>query len=389
MPFQLPDRLKALPPYLFVAIDRKKRALIDAGKDVISFGVGDPDQPTPSYIIQQLQKSAENPAWHRYPHDLGLPGFRQEVARFFQRRYNVALDPDTEILTLIGTKEGLGHLALATMNPGSMALIPEPGYPVYRSSVLFAGGLPWTMELREENDFLPDLKSIPKDVARNCSLLFINYPNNPTGAVAPRRFYEEAVRFAQENDLIVVSDAAYNEMYFSTPAPSILEIPGAREVAVELHSLSKTFNMTGWRLGYAVGNAAVLAALARLKSNLDSGQFSAIQEAGAAALRGYFDQPDVPRLRAMYQERASILAEGLRTLGFRVRQPQATFYLWCGIPKGQTSMGVVEKLLDEAAVVCVPGSGFGKTGEGYVRFALTVSADRTREAIKRLQAVKW
>lgn len=389
MSFQLPDRLKALPPYLFVAIDRKKRALLEAGKDVISFGVGDPDQPTPSHIVQQLQKSAENPAWHRYPHDLGLPAFRQDVARFFERRYRVKLDPDTEILTLIGTKEGLGHLSLATLNPGAMALIPEPGYPVYRSSVLFAGGLPFTLELREENDFLPDLAAVPHDVARNAGLLFINYPNNPTGAVAPLRFFEQAVRFAQEHDLIVVSDAAYNEMYFSEPAHSVFEVPGARDVAVELHSLSKTFNMTGWRVGFAAGNAQVLAALAKLKSNLDSSQFSAIQEAGAAALRGYFEQPDVPHLRKMYQERATIMAEGLRRLGFRVREPRATFYLWCGVPTGQTSLGVAEKLLDEAAVVCVPGSGFGKAGEGYVRFALTVSAERTREALDRMNKVRW
>lgn len=388
MPFRVAERLQALPPYLFVDIDRKKRAAIAAGKDVITFGVGDPDRPTPAFIIERLKAAADNAPYHRYPHDQGLPLFRQTVSRFFQQRYGVAIDPEREVHTLIGSKEGLGHLPLAVVNPGQTVIIPDPGYPVYRSSTIFAGGRPWTLLLREEQGWLPDLDQIPAEVAREAVMLVLNYPNNPTGAVAPLAFYERAVAFARQHDLLLVQDAAYNEMYFDAPVPSLLQVSGAKEVAVEMHSLSKTFNMTGWRLGFAVGNPDVLAALAKVKANMDSGQFSAIQEAGAAALDG-IDRPEMLAQRAMYRERATLMADGLRKLGFRVQEPRATFYLWCGVPQGYDGMRVVNKLLDEAAVVCIPGIGFGAAGANYVRFALSVETPRIREALARLEALRW
>lgn len=388
MGFVPAQRVRSLPPYLFVEIDRRKRAAVAAGKDVINLGVGDPDQPTHAFIIERMRQAIDVPANHRYPFDAGSPAFRSTVAEFFRKRYGVALDADREILTLIGSKEGLGHLALAVVNPGDVVLVPDPGYPVYSSGTLFAGGTSYAMPLLESNGFLPDLDVIPSDVASRAVLMHLNYPNNPTGAVAPRGFFEQAVAFAREHDLIVSQDAAYNEMYFDKPVPSILEIPGAREHCIELHSLSKTFNMTGWRLGFAAGNADVLAALARIKSNMDSGQFTAIQEAGAAAYQG-IDRPEIQQARALYRERARVMAEGLRSMGFRLKEPEATFYVWAGVPKGYDSMGVVAKLIDEAAVVCVPGSGFGRQGEGYVRFAMTVDVERIRQALGRMRELKW
>ena len=388
MTFEPADRLKALPPYLFVDIDRKRRALIDSGADVISFGVGDPDQPTHPFIIERLRQAAGNPAHHRYPHDQGWPPFRAAAARFMQRRYGVRLDENRQIHALIGTKEGLGHLPLAVVNPGRTVIVPDPGYPVYRSGTIFAGGVPWTMRLSEERGWLPDLSAIPTEVARAAVMLVVNYPNNPTGAVAGPGFLREALDFARQHNLLLVQDAAYNEMYFDDPAPSVLAIPGAADVAVELHSLSKTFNMTGWRLGFIAGNADVIAALGKIKANMDSGQFGAIQEAGAAALEGY-DRPELAASRAMYRERAQVMTAGLSEMGFRVRQPRATFYLWAGVPDGHDALGVVNKLLDEAAVVCIPGTGFGAAGEGYVRFALTVDVRRIGAALERMRTLRW
>lgn len=390
MPFAAAARVQALPPYLFVDIDRRKRAAIAAGKDVINLGVGDPDQPTHPFIITRLKQAAENPANHRYPHDVGSMEYRKQVAAFFHRRYGVSLDAEREIITLIGSKEGIGHIALAVVNPGDTVLVPDPGYPVYASGTLFAGGQSFVMPLRESNGFLPDLSAIPSEVAKKAVLMHINYPNNPTGAVAPRSFFEEIVRFARDHHLIVSQDAAYNEMYFdpADKAPSILEIPGAKEVAIEMHSLSKTFNMTGWRLGFAAGNADVLAALARVKANLDSGQFSAIQEAGAEAYAG-IDRPEIEAARRMYAERARTMAAGLRSLGFGVAEPRATFYVWARIPGQTDAASVVARLIDEAAIVSVPGTGFGKIGEGYVRFAMTSDVERIRMALARMREMKW
>ncbi len=390
MPFVPTNRIQALPPYLFVALDRKKRAAREAGRDIIDFGIGDPDLPTHEFIVDALSVAARKPEHHRYSHDMGMPWFREAASRFMQARYGVRLDPASEVLTLIGTKEGLGHLPLAVINPGDAALCPDPGYPVYRSGVLFAGGEPWRMPLSAESGWRPDFDAIPPDVLRRARLMYLNYPNNPTGAVADRAFFERAVGLARRHDFLIAQDAAYGEMFFHTrdDAPSILQIPDARDVAIELHSLSKTFNMTGWRLGFAAGNREALAALARIKSNLDSSQFPAIQEAGCAALAG-IDRPEVIEARQTFSKRARRLAEGLRGLGFDVPDPRATFYVWARVPRGLPCAVVADRLLDEAGIVCIPGNGFGAAGEGYVRFAVTVGLARIEEALERMRPVGW
>jgi LL-diaminopimelate aminotransferase len=388
MPFRPAERLDALPAYLFVEIDRKKRAALAAGEDIIDFGVGDPDRPTCTFIRDRFCRAVEDPANDRYPHGAGSPELRRAIADFFQKRYAVELDPLREILALIGSKEGLGHLPLAVVNPGQTVLLPDPAYPVYRAATIFAGGIPCTLTLAEQNGWLPDLDAIPTDAVHAAALMYLNYPNNPTAAVAPLHFYERAVEFAQRNNLIVAQDAAYNEVYFDRPPPSILQIPGAKDVAVEFHSLSKTFNMTGWRLGFVAGNADVIAALARVKNNVDSGPYTAIQQAGIAAYAGS-DRPELAEMRRIYHERAGLLCQGLLELGFRARPPQATFYVWAGVPAGYDSLRLAGKLLDEAGVVCVPGVGFGEAGQGYVRFALTIATDRIQEALARIRGVRW
>lgn len=390
MQIELAQRLKTLPPYLFVEIDRKKRAAIEAGRDVIDFGVGDPDLPTPDFIIKRLQQAAQNPAHHRYPSGVGSLSFRRAVAEFFQKRYGVSLDPSSEINAVIGSKEGIGHLPLAIVNPGDVTLVPDPAYPVYLSGTIFAGGTPHIMPLLPERDWLPDLGAIPADVARRAKLMFVNYPNNPTGAFGSRQFLAEAVAFCRKHDILLVSDAAYNEMAFDErEAPgSVLEIPGGKEVAIEFHSLSKTFNMTGWRIGFVAGHREALSALARVKANLDSGQFTAIQEAAEEAYAG-ISRTEVLRDRQTYAERSQTLARGLSELGFRVQPPRATFYVWAGTPGGVDGLDVVNKLLDEAAIVCIPGAGFGEHGRNYVRFALTVDIERVRLALGRMRELRW
>lgn len=390
MSFKKASRLEALPPYLFIEIDHKKRAAIAAGKDVIDFGVGDPDRPTPKFIIDRMAEAIYDPANHPYPHDAGAPEFKTTAAAWFEQRFGVKVDPVKEMLALIGTKEGLGHLPLAVVNPGDRTLVPQPGYPVYQSASIFAGGRPYIMPLTEDNLFLPDLDAIPADVLQEASLLFVNYPNNPTGAVADLGLFERCVELARRHNFVVCSDAAYCEMYFdSGDRPhSVMEVPGAKDVAVELHSLSKTFNMTGWRIGFAVGNPDVLAALAKIKGNMDSGQFNAIQHAAVTALRN-IDGPEVAAIRDFYKTRRDLLVPGLNRLGFEVRTPRATFYVWARCPKGLDSMTCAARMLDECAIVAVPGIGFGAPGEGYVRFALTVEAERITEAVDRLGKLGW
>lgn len=388
MDFIRADRLKRLPPYLFQEIDRLKAELIAKGADVINLGVGDPDLPTPDHIIQRLQKAAEDPETHRYPSYSGMNDFRVSVAGWYGRRFGVALDPHREVLTLIGSKEGLAHLPLACINPGDLVLVPSPAYPVYHIAAMFAGGEPCFMPLVRENRFLPDLDAVPADVARRAKLIFVNYPNNPTGATAERDFYERVVEFARKYHVVVCHDAAYSEMAFDGYRPlSFLEIPGAREVGIEFHSLSKTYNMTGWRLGFAVGNAQILDALGQVKSNIDSGVFNAVQWAGIAALDG--DQECVSRMRTIYQERRDILIAGLRKVGLEPETPKATFYIWCPVPKGYTSKDFTSLLLREAGIVTTPGSGFGEPGEGYVRMALTVSRERIEEALERIRRLSF
>ncbi len=383
------ERLNALPPYLFAEIDRKKRAARGAGRDIIDFGVGDPDQPTHDFILRRMAQALHKPENHVYSLGGGSPEFRQTVAAFFRKRYAVELDPGRELLALIGSKEGIGHLPLAVVNPGQSVLVPSPGYPVYHAATIFAGAEPYVLELRAERNWLPDLDAIPAETARNAALLFLNYPNNPTGAVASLDFFVQVVDFAREHGILVAQDAAYNELYLADERPpSILEVPGARDVAIELHSASKTFNMTGWRIGFVAGNAEAIAALAAVKANYDSGAFGAVQEAACAAYTG-IDRPELQKMRETYRTRAEILCDGLQKLGFAAQPPTATFYVWARVPPGTDSMSVCGKLLDEADVVGVPGIGFGPTAEGYVRFSLSVPAERIRTAVARMEALKW
>lgn len=388
MALEKAERLKRLPPYLFREIDRMKADLIAKGVDVINLGVGDPDLPTPRHIIQKLQETAEDPVNHQYPSYSGMNDFKVSTAKWYQRRFGVELNPANEVLTLIGSKEGIAHLPLALINPGDLALVPTPAYPVYNVAMLFAGGESHFMPLIRENDFLPDLDTIPSDVARRAKLIFINYPNNPTGATAERYFFEKMVDFAKEHDLVVCHDAAYTEMSFDGYKPmSFLEVPGAKDVGIEFHSLSKTYNMTGWRIGCAVGNSEVLDGLGQIKSNIDSGAFNAVQWAGIAALEG--DQDCVEQMCKTYQERRDVLIAGLRKVGLEPEMPKATFYVWCPTPKGYSSTDFSSLLLKEAGIVATPGSGFGEPGEGYIRMALTVTKERIQEAVDRIQKLSF
>ena len=378
------QRLTQVPPYLFVEIDRKKREAIARGVDVINVSIGDPDLPTPEPIIQALEAGARKAANHRYPDSEGFGAFRQACAERYARRFGVQIDPDREALTLIGAKEGIGHLPFALVNPGDVVLIPDPAYPVYQAGTVFAGGEPYYMPLRRENDFLPDLDAIPADVLRRAKLLWVNYPNNPTGAVATREFYERLVEFGAKHGIVIAQDNTYSEIAFDGYRPlSFLEVPGAKDVGVEFHSLSKTFNMTGWRIGFVVGHAGVIDALRRIKSNLDSGAFNAVQEAGIAAL-ARADEIAAEN-SAIYQERRDVLVDGLRSIGLSVTPPKATFYVWPAVPEGHTSASFVSLLIEKAGIVCTPGNGFGREGEGYVRFALTAPVDRLRLAVERMK----
>ncbi len=381
--FRIAKRLSELPPYLFVEIDRKKREAAARGVDVINLGIGDPDLPTPAPIVRALARAARNPVNHRYPESEGLDIFRAAAAEWYQRRFGVAVSPATEVLSLIGAKEGIGHLPLAIVDPGDVVLIPDPAYPVYRAGTVFAGGEPFVMPLRRENGFLPDLDAIPESIRQRARLMFINYPNNPTGAIAPLSFFQDVVRFAQRYNIVVAQDNTYSEVAFdSYRPPSLLQVEGAMDVGIEFHSLSKTFNMTGWRIGFVVGRAKVVDALRRVKSNLDSGAFQAVQEAGIAAL-SIAEKVSESNSR-IYKRRRDILVGGLREAGIDVDVPQATFYVWPRVPSGYDSAGFVSTLIDKAGVACIPGNGFGKEGEGFIRFALTADARRLEEAVARL-----
>jgi len=388
MTFEKADRVKRLPPYLFKEIDRLKAEIQAQGADVISLGVGDPDLPTPKHIIAHLQQAAEDPSTHQYPSYSGMNDFKGSVARWYQRRFGVTLDPETEVITLIGSKEGIAHFPLAFINPGDVALIPTPAYPVYAVATMFAGGESYFMDLVRENDFLPDLTAIPPEIARKAKFMFINYPNNPTGAIAERPFFDKVVEFARTYNVIICHDAAYTEMGLDGYRPmSFLEVPGAKEVGIEFHSLSKTYNMTGWRLGFAVGNAHILDGLGQIKSNIDSGAFNAIQRAGITALES--DQSCVAEMQRIYQERRDVLIAGLRSVGLQPEVPKASFYVWCPTPKGYSSADFTSLLLRQAGIVTTPGSGFGLPGEGYVRMALTVSKERIAEAVQRIRKLSF
>lgn len=385
-PFVKSERLQKLPPYLFAEIDKKKKAAIASGRDVINLGVGDPDRPTPPAIIRSLQHHVENPAFHQYALDQGAPELRESIAAFCKARYGLDLDPGSEILPLIGSKEGIAHFPLAVLNPGEISLVPDPCYPVYRSSSLFAGADIYTMPLEPSQGFRPDLASIPPDVYTRARLMFLNYPNNPTGGTADLPFFESVVALAREHHLIIAQDAAYNEMYFDRPAPSLLQVADAKDVAIEFHSLSKTFNMTGWRVGFAIGGTPLIAALGQIKANTDSGIFTAIQFAAKTALDEY--ETLTPPIRALYKERRDAFVSGLRRIGWDVPTPEATFYVWIPCPEGYSSTRLCARLLDEADVVTTPGLGFGRTADGYIRAALTVETPRLVEAIDRIGKLK-
>jgi LL-diaminopimelate aminotransferase len=378
------QRLQKIGAYLFADLDRKQDALKAKGVDVINLGVGDPDLPTPEHIIRALEDGARDPRSHRYPPYVGTTEFRRATAAWFQQRFGVTLDPDRQVLALIGSKEGLAHLPWAMLNPGEVALVPDPGYPVYRSATIMAEGEPVALPLLADRLFLPDLDAIPPEVARRARLMFLNYPNNPTGATADMEFLAKAVAFAKRHDLVLVHDNAYSEITFDGyRAPSVLQVPGALDVAIELHSLSKTFNMTGWRIGFAVGNAEAVNALGVVKTNVDSGVFRAVQHAGIAALTG--PQDVVKPALARYQARRDRLVNGLRAVGWKAPSPKATLYIWMPTPNGQSSVTFAADVLERIGVVITPGVGYGAHGEGFVRLSLTTPDDRLDEAVARIR----
>ena len=383
--FEKAERLKKLPPYLFKEIDRKKAEVRARGVDIIDLGIGDPDLPTPPRVIEALKKAAEDPGNHRYPSYSGMGEFKEAVAKWYQERFGVELDPDTEVVSLIGSKEGIAHFPLAFVNPGDVALVPAPAYPVYHIATMFAGGESYFMPLLSENRFLPDLNAIPDKIISRARIMFINYPNNPTSAVADLEFFRKVVEFARNNNILVCHDAAYTEMAFDGyRPPSFLAADGAKEVGIEFHSLSKTYNMTGWRIGFAVGNREAIDGLGAIKSNIDSGVFQAVQMAGIEAIRG--DQSCVRDMVQVYSRRRDLMVKGLQDVGFEVESPRATFYLWIKVPEGYTSSDLTERLLEDAGLVVTPGNGFGEPGEGYFRIALTQKRERLAEAVQRLKA---
>ena len=381
------DRIKNLPPYLFAKIDVMKSEMQKKGADLIDLGIGDPDLPTPGHIIAALEQAARDPKNHRYPSYSGMMEFREAVSHWYQQRFGVKLNPASEVIALIGSKEGIAHIPLAFINPRDIVLVPDPGYPVYNTATLFAGGQPYFMPLLKENNFLPDFAAIPREVAQGAKLMYLNYPNNPTAAVADRTFYEDAVAFARRHQIILCHDAAYTELCFDGYRPcSILEIPGAKEVAVEFHSLSKTYNMTGWRIGFAVGNKEAIDGLSGIKSNVDSGVFQAVQFAGITALRS--DQSCVQKMIGIYTERRDLMVSHLKKAGFELDTPKASFYLWIRTPKGYSSAQLATRLLEKGVVV-TPGNGFGEPGEGYFRIALTQKKERLEEAMLRIKTVSF
>lgn len=387
MGFELSKRLSKLPPYLFVEIDKARRKARAEGKDIIDLGIGDPDEGPPKEVIEALYKALQDPGNHHYPLDQGIPSFRKRVSEWYKARFGVTLDPEKEVLALIGSKEGISHMPLAFVNPGEVCLVPEPCYPPYKGGTILAGGIVHAMPLLEENNFLPDLKKIKKDVLKKARILYINYPNNPTSAVCEKGFFEDVVLFAKKYGLIVAHDAAYSEVAFDGYRPdSFLKVSGAKNVGVEFHSLSKTCNMTGWRIGFVCGNENIVSAIGKVKSNIDSGAFNAIQIAGITALD--IAERHLKRMNAVYQERRDALVDGLNSIGWKTRKPKATFYVWTALPRPhRSSIDFARLVLEETGIVITPGVGFGRSGEGYVRMALTVSAALMKESVARLKKI--
>jgi LL-diaminopimelate aminotransferase len=382
---QFAKRLEKIPPYLFAAINRKREELLAQGIDLINLGVGDPDLPTLTPVLQAMHAALEDPQTHNYPPYQGLSEYRQATVSWMERRFGVVgLDPQTEVISSIGSKEAIHNTALAFVEPGDFTLVPDPGYPVYRTSTLFADGEPYPFPLKAENRFLPDLSAIPEAVARKAKLLWINYPNNPTGAIASLEDLAQMVAFCQEYDILLCHDHAYSEIAFdSYQPPSVLQVAGAKEIAIEFHSLSKTYNMTGWRIGFVVGNAKAIQGLTQVKSNVDSGVFKAIQKAGITA---YSILPEERQdLISIYQKRRDFLIDGLAELGWTVPKPLATMYLWVPCPPGMSSTDFALSVLQQTGVVLTPGNAFGSGGEGYVRVSLIADCDRLGEALRRLK----
>ena len=385
---KIAQRIQTIPPYLFAEIDKKKEEAIKRGVNIINLGIGDPDQPTPNNIIEKLRESVKDPKTHDYPPYAGTAEFRQAVALWYKNRFKVDLDPDNEVMALIGSKEGIAHIFLAFIDPGDFSLIPDPAYPVYKTGTLFANGFPYIVPLLEENNFLPDLEKINEEIAQRAKLMFINYPNNPTAAVANKDFFEKVVKFANKYDILVCHDFAYSEMTFDDyKANSFLEVDGAKGVGIEFHSLSKTYNMTGWRLGFVVGNKKAISALSIIKTNIDSGAFKAIQQAGIEALTG--PQDNIEKINKIYTGRRNVVINGLNKLGWNLQPTKATFYIWLPTPKNMKSIDFANLLLEKTGIIVTPGIGYGEYGEGYVRIALTVDEKRLEEAIERLKVLKF
>jgi LL-diaminopimelate aminotransferase len=382
------DRINALPPYLFAAIDEARDELIEKGVDVIDLGVGDPDLPTPQHIVEAMREAVCDPRTHHYPSYAGMPEFRKAAVEWCKKYKGIALDPATEVLSLIGSKEAVAHVPIAFVNPGDVVLYTDPGYPVYKIGTLFAGGEPYPLSLKAENDFLPDLESIPEEVLEKAKLFFFNYPNNPTAATADMTFFTKVVKLCKKYDIVAVHDNAYSQMtYEGYKSPSFLAAKGAMDIGIELYSHSKTYNMTGWRLGFAVGNKDLIKGLGKVKSNVDSGVFDSIQIAGIAALSS--PQTCVEETNKIYEERRNALIEGLTAMGLEVKPPKATFYIWAPVPKGFTSISFTKLLLEGAGIVATPGIGFGEAGEGYIRFALTKPVERIKEAVERMKKLQF
>ncbi len=379
---RLAKRVEKLPPYLFVEISRKIAEKKARGEEVISFAIGDPDIPTPAHIIDSLCQAARDPVNHRYPETEGLLELRQAVVGWYKSRFGLSFDPNKEVLPLIGSKEGIGHIALCFIDPGDIALVPDPAYPVYSIGTMFCGGEPYYLPLVEENNFLPDLESIPADILKKAKLLWLNYPNNPTGAVTELDFFNKAVKFARRHNLAICHDGPYSEVAFDGYKPvSFMQADGAREVGVEFHSLSKSYNMTGWRIGMVVGNAVMVDALKRVKSNLDSGIPQAIQHAAIKAFTG--PQDCIQEHNAIYQKRRDLIIKTLNSIGLEAKPPIASLYIWVRVPQGYTSASFTSSLLD-VGVVVTPGTGYGKHGEGYIRMSMTIPDDAMMKGLKRL-----
>ena len=378
------ERLEKIPPYLFAEIDRKIDEAKARGIDIISLGIGDPDTPTLQPVVDEMHKAIDNPKNHDYPPYNGTAQFRNGAKEWMKKRFGVDLNADTEILANIGSKEAIAHVFFAYVDKGDYTLVPDPGYPVYKNATIFAGGTPYAMPLLEENNFLPDFDKIPEDIAKKSKIMFLNYPNNPTGATADLEFYKKAVDFCKKYDILLCSDMAYSEMtYDGYKAPSVLEVEGAKDVAIEFYSHSKSYNMTGWRVGFVCGNADAIKALGTIKNNIDSGTFKAIQQAATAAFT--IDQSYIDKLNKMYQERRDVMEQGLRELGWDIKPTKATFYIWIPTPGGMSSEEFATLMLEKAHVVVPPGIGYGKCGEGYIRIALTKDVDTIKKALQRMK----